>query len=201
MRPPDISIVGWLLMPQANTLRERAFCRLIQALDGGGIRFRHDANTFSLYASGQTLEQLMESCKKLEAVKKIPISNKAVAGANANDELVATLQDLGDVIAYEASQAFTAKTYPGVPGVKMLSDEMVGVIITAMQRELDREGFTRSRPTSLLFTLPMERQRALCERRRYWYSQWGITPESWKTGYWDLWDVSSRLMSSLPNYK
>ena len=35
------------------------------------------------------------------------------------------------------------------------------------------------------------RQIALAERRRYWFGVFGITPKSWKTGKWSLWDVKS----------
>jgi hypothetical protein len=42
--------------------------------------------------------------------------------------------------------------------------------------------------------LPRDRQRALAERRRWWFTKFSITPERWQSGYWSVWDVSDEQM-------
>lgn len=100
--------------------------------------------------------------------------------------------------------------YPGVDeGIEPVPDEHVDLVIWALQRELDRE--RRSRPGTVdanveayygwmgipgsplpplpLANLPRRVQRALVERRRLRYQQWGIGRTEWATGYWSLFNV------------
>lgn len=201
LRPPEMSVIGWMLLPQAGTLQESVFCRLIMSMSSGTITFKHaPRKPRALIMMGQTLQDLLLSCSDIDLLNHIPIANKAKHN-NCNDELISPLQDLGEVIAYEATQAFQARHYPGVPGIQMISDDRVSEIMTAMQRELDREAKSRRQVPAHLFTLPIERQRALAERRRYWYGEFGITPETWKTGHWNIWHVSDRKLTSLPHLK
>ncbi len=117
----------------------------------------------------------------------------AAMNLHADPELPRYLQDLAQIIAHESSQAGKARYYPGVPEVERPSNEHVEVVMEAMQREIDREAKSRRKENALkLAELPFERQLALTERRRYWYGQFGITPESWETGIFSLWDVSER---------
>lgn len=118
-------------------------------------------------------------------------------------DLHPALQDLGDEInedIREACFAFDdpALYYAGVDeGIEPVTDDHVKLAIWAMQRELDRElrpaegqaGMLSSLPAAPLWELPWHVQRALVERRRLRYSQWGITREAWTKGTWSLWDV------------
>lgn len=91
--------------------------------------------------------------------------------------------------------------YPGVDeGIEPVPDEHVDLVIWALQRELDRElRSARSqipsssppprRPALPLAELPRRVQRALVERRRLRYQQWGIGRKEWESGYWSLFNV------------
>ncbi len=67
----------------------------------------------------------------------------------------------------------------------------------ALQREMDREGKSRQRRPVEFTGLPRERQRALAERRRWWFQKFSITPERWQGGYWSLWEVSEEEMPAV----
>ena len=67
----------------------------------------------------------------------------------------------------------------------------------ALQREMDREGKSRQRYPVEFIALPKERQRALAERRRWWFQKFSITPERWATGHWSVWDVSEDEMPEM----
>jgi len=115
-------------------------------------------------------------------------------------DLPPALQDLGDEINEDIREALVGLDdpdayYPGVDsGIEPVSDDHVRLVIWAMQRELDRElraigagGIPL--PAAPLEQLPWRFQRALAERRRLRYAQWGITGEVWRSGSWSLWDV------------
>ncbi|KKK63260.1 hypothetical protein LCGC14_2996100, partial [marine sediment metagenome] len=104
-------------------------------------------------------------------------------------ELIVPLQDLADIIAWEASEAFRASYYPGIPEVDALTPDHVTEIMAGMQREATRE--RRSKQEVLYAELPRKRQVALAERRRWWFGHFGITPQSWKSGNFSLWNVSA----------
>jgi ribosomal protein S21 len=106
------------------------------------------------------------------------------------------LQDLGDILAVEATNAFTADYYPGIPDVTV-PDDHIEVVMRALQREMDREGKSRQREPVRYEDLPADRQRALAERRRHWFAKFSITPERWQTGRWSLWDVADEPMPIL----
>lgn len=219
MRDPELSIAGWLLIDEAKTLRERAFARLIQSIAHDTIDFLHAPNqAFQIHPIDPTLDGLMYSCSCntycSDTLARIPISR--AARSNLGDpELVPALQDLGNILAWEATRAFTDQYYPGVPDVSV-PDEHVTAVMAAMQREMSREARDRQRPCTNYMGLPRERQRALAERRRLWYSRFGITPDSWQeTGWkseyhsngvwervpatptWSLWDVEEIPMPDI----
>lgn len=112
------------------------------------------------------------------------------------------LQDLADEVnedIREACFAFNTPNmyYPGVDeGIEPCGEDYVNLIIWGLQRELLREtrGLSLETrfdklPAVVLSDLPWDIQRALVERRRWRFAQWGITKESQERGYWSLWDV------------
>lgn len=118
-------------------------------------------------------------------------------------DLPPALQDLGDEVNEDIREALEALDnpkhyYPGVDaGIEPVSDDHVKLVIWAMQRELNRElrpreghyGGSPPLPAAPLEQLPWEVQRALAERRRLRYAQWGIRREQWEKGKWSLWEV------------
>ncbi len=118
-------------------------------------------------------------------------------------DLHPALQDLGDEINEDIREALESLDnphhwFPGVDeGIEPVSDEHVELVIWALQRELNRElrtaggfyGSTSVLPAAPLEELPWDVKRALAERRRWRYAQYGLTRERWKSGVWSLWDV------------
>jgi hypothetical protein len=118
-------------------------------------------------------------------------------------DLHPALQDLGDEISEDIREALVALDdpdawYPGIDeGIEPVSDEHVRLVTWALQRELDRE--LRAAPNNTpsitplpaapLADLPWNVQRALAERRRWRYRQWGLGKEQWERGEWSLWDI------------
>lgn len=200
MRDPELSIAGWVLLCGAKTLRERAFCRLVQGLDHDSIKFAHTPEQiFQVHPVEPTVSGLMAACAantwSRDRLAAIPISRPG-RSALSDPELVPMLQDLADILATEASQAFTESYYPGIPDVQ-LPEEHVASVMIALQREMDREGKSRQRCPVMFASLPKARQRALAERRRWWFQKFSITPERWETGYWSIWEVSEEEMPAL----
>jgi hypothetical protein len=118
-------------------------------------------------------------------------------------DLHPALQDLADEINEDIREALAALDdsnayYAGVDeGIEPVSDDHVKLVIWAMQRELDRElrpaegqaGMLSSLPAAPLWELPWHVQRALAERRRLRFMQYGIGREQWQQGTWSLWDI------------
>lgn len=118
-------------------------------------------------------------------------------------DLHPALQDLAYEIGedvHEACFAFNDPDvyYPGVDeGIEPVTDEHVELVIWAMQRELNRElrprqgasAFAVILPSAPLSELPWRVQRALTERRRLRYQQYGIGREQWERGTWSLFEV------------
>ncbi|MCC7366420.1 MAG: hypothetical protein IT303_18835 [Dehalococcoidia bacterium] len=118
-------------------------------------------------------------------------------------DLPPALQDLGDEINEDIREALDTldnpeSYYPGIDsGIAPVTDEHVKLVIWAMQRELNRElrpqeghyGGSPPLPAAPLEELQWPVQRALAERRRLRFSQWGIFKEQWEKGAWSLWDV------------
>ena len=148
MRDPELSIAGWLMLNEASNLRERAFCRLVEGLDHDSIKFTHTPQQiFQIHPVESTLPGLLSACSantwSRERLANVPIA-RAGRSALSDPELVPMLQDLGNILAWEATQAFTAAYYPGMPDVNV-PDHHVKVVMRAMQREMDREGKSRQR--------------------------------------------------------
>jgi hypothetical protein len=118
-------------------------------------------------------------------------------------DLHPALQDLADEINEDIREALAALDdphayYAGVDeGIEPVTDEHVKLVTWAMQRELDRElrpaegqaGMLSSLPAAPLWELPWHVQRALAERRRMRFQQYGITRENWQSGTWSLWSI------------
>ena len=200
VRDPELSIAGWLLLRNAQRLRERAFSRTVEALDHDSIKFVHTSDQiFQIHPVEPALTGLMAACSantwSRDRLANVPISRPG-RSALSDPGLVPMLQDLADILAAEAGQAFTSSYYPGIPDVQ-IPDEHVGVVMHALQREMDREGKSRQRYPVEFIDLPKERQRALAERRRWWFQKFSITPERWATGHWSVWDVSEDEMPEM----
>lgn len=120
-----------------------------------------------------------------------------------NAYLTDALQDLGDKIVsdiHEACQAFDDPQlwYPGVDeGIEPVTDEHVVRVIEGLQRELRRElrnaqgsrNTSDAWPAAPLPGLPWSVQRALVERRRLRFVQWGIRRQQWEANRFSLWDI------------
>jgi len=187
-----LSLPAFLLYAQATNLQQRVFARTISSLRRNSCMLFHVKDTkFALYPSEPTIQNFLEAAQKEwdcnMALTTIPISNKT-AGSGRDPELVTPLQDLADIIAWEASEAFRAPYYPGIPEVEALTPEHVDEVMAGMQREATRE--RRGKQEVLYAKLPRERQVALAERRRWWFGKFGVTPQSWKSGNFSLWNVS-----------
>jgi hypothetical protein len=118
-------------------------------------------------------------------------------------DLPPALQDLGDEINEDIREGLEAFDNPNVyyagidDGIEPVDDEHVKLVIWAMQRELNRElrpnegryGGSPPLPAAPLAELPWHIQRAIVERRRLRYQQWGIGREEWESGYWNVWKV------------
>lgn len=187
---------------QAKTLRQRCFFRLIKTYtDPRKVVFKSPENPFGLsfdvapLSSG--LRGLMAACYRAPECRKM-LSNLTFYGRRISDpEIRKSLQDLADIVAWEASEAFVARYYPGIEDIEPLSPDHVREVMRGMQREMDREGGTSPhgfREAAIFEELPWERQVALAERRRYWFAQFGITPERWKTSTFSLWEVDNKLV-------
>ena len=123
--------------------------------------------------------------------------------SNRDPDLHPALQDLGDEINEDIREALESiddqhAWYPGIDeGIDPVTDDHVRLVIWALQRELDRELRTGSGsmsslsplPAAPLAALPWDVQRALAERRRWRYRQWGIGRDQWEKGVWNLWEV------------
>lgn len=197
MRDPELSIAGWVLISQAETLRQRAFARAVRSLQHDAIEFAHaPQQMFQIHPVEATLDGLMFACSAntwaRDILSVVPITRPA-RSALSDPELVPMLQDLAEILAQEATDAFQAGYFPGIPDVSV-PEEHVDTVIQALQREMDREGKSRQRQPVRYADLPRERQRALTERRRWWFSRFSITPERWQTGTWSLWDVIDEPM-------
>jgi hypothetical protein len=197
MRDPELSIPGWILLNEASTLRERAFCRLVEGLDHDSVKFTHTPQQiFQIHPVESNLGGLMAACSantwSRDRLANVPIA-RAGRSALSDPELVPMLQDLANILAWEATEAFTSSYYPGIPDMNVPEDH-VETVMKALQREMDREGKSRQRVPVDFLLLPRDRQRALAERRRWWFTKFSITPERWQSGYWSVWDVSDEQM-------
>jgi hypothetical protein len=202
---------GSQIVRLSHTMQEAVFARLITSatFDGSQVEL-----LFGRWG-GWAADKIVLSCERPKAADGVPLAGilyevskdystpfsvlpiDYLAMANRDRELIDPLQDLGQVIALEASAAFRAEYYPGVPDVDALSDDHVAAVMMAMQREMEREGSSRHKSVTKYTELPFERQRALAERRRHWYGKFGITPATWRSGVFSLWDVANEPLPEI----
>lgn len=174
----------WLPDVPAATM---TYGTLLQALDAGEC----PAGARELFSS---LPLRIGPAGRL--ISKVP----AEAPDARDPELHTALQDLANEINEDIRDALDALDdphayYPGVDdGIEPVTDEHVSLVIWALQRELKRELRSRSFPSSTstlpaapLSELPWNVQRALVERRRLRFKQWGIGKAEWERGEWSLW--------------
>ncbi len=200
------------LFKGARTLRERVFARLViaayrEASSPDVLRIKFS----QLLDSGFPLDEpktwttrgVLAACRRSPATRKalsrVPFIAPPI-NSLADPELIPPLQDLADIIGWEATAAFKEPYYPGVVDVPALSRDEVLEVMTGMQREMDREASNRLKVKSDLLALTPERQRALAERRRSWFAKFGITPQGFPTRVFSLWDVSNELPPTGPTY-
>ncbi len=125
------------------------------------------------------------------------------AAGPRDPDLHSALQDLANEINEDIREAVESLDdahayYPGVDeGIEPVTDQHVDLVIWALQRELDRElrsgsgsiSSMEQLPAVPLARLPWDVQRALVERRRWRFRQWGIGREQWQNDTWSLWAV------------
>ncbi len=202
---------GYSLMAQAKTLRERVFARLVISLIGDTeIRFKHQGSIinsvephYSIELKRKNLRGLMAACKRNPEVRKvlsrIPFAQRTTV-THGDPEIHICLQDLADIVCWEASEAFNNSYFSRPVDVDALDDDHVKEIMIKMQREMDREGNRTGKKPGVFVDLPWERQVSLAERRRWWFTQFAIPPKQWKKGYFSLWKVSNTLTWPPENY-
>lgn len=196
----DLSHVGYIWLNESVSLRERVFARLVKGLMNNEISFKHAPQQVTIYPQSTSCKSFLKACLDNSSAKEllsvVPFRCPRPHD-RANDELYPWLQDLALLITSEVTQSYVAKYFPGLPDVVVPDDHVVRVM-EAMQRELYREGDGGHRGHAIqLAELPWERQKALAERRRFWYGKFGITPETWAAGVFSLWDVSEGEMPPL----
>lgn len=199
---PWSSINKRTLWAEAHTLRERVFVRAFGLISGDGKMLSapgisHTRYEVNLGDTPLSLRELIAACEQHEQLRldasMLQICGVRIETTMGNDEVREVLQDLADAVSWEASEAFDALYYPRPLNVVPLADEHVQQVMAAMQREVDREA-RFSGGAAQFANLPWERQAALAERRRLWFACFGITPENWKSGCWNLWKVSDEMV-------
>jgi hypothetical protein len=180
----DLDASAWLFTPRSTP----TYGELLAEIEDGSLA---DARTL--------FERLPLRCVSEGPLLGV-IPGEASAAAR-DPELHVALQDLGNEINEDIREALDALDnpnhyFPGVDdGIVPVSDEHVELVIWGLQRELDRErrsatGFGQPLlPPAPLARLPWNVQRAIAERRRLRYHQWGIDRETWQSGTWSLWAV------------
>lgn len=187
----------------ARTLQERAFSRITWSFYKDGIQFGRGTRYAIKPENDYFAQTIMAACRAqpqtYKLLSRLPIMNRPTR-AGDDYEMVEALQDLADLVSWEITSAFKDSYFPGVQKIEPIDPEHVSNVMIAMQRELDRENSWRHKSFPMLADLPWQRQVALAERRRHWFDKFGITPESWKTGYWSIWRVSDEEPPEGPKY-
>jgi len=185
------------LIKHARNLRERAFARLVFDIHEDEIRFygpakypnQQPSQPFEFHPKGLTIGPYMRACRDIPCLSQLPIH----CPSGTDPIMHIGLQDLANILAVEVEECVNSKYYPGIQQYN-LRESHITAVMEGMQREMDREwnrqGKNRARGRLAFTDLPFYRQQALAERRRYWFSRFGITPRSWRTGTWSLWKVA-----------
>lgn len=210
----ESTITASKLMLTAETFRERAFVRNFDGLhrdEDGNVKIylrintlekQWDTKQFTIKPRNYTVKMLMGACNSNKEIRQFLAKQGIVGrfhGSDTDPELCQVLQDLADVLAQEGTDAFKKDYYPGIPDV-VVPEEHIDVVIAAMQREVDREAKRVNYKPATYSTLPRDRQRALVERRRWWYAKFGITPRTWKKGLFSLWKISNEKIDEYEDW-
>src|SRR5205807_8584509 len=142
------------------------FARLVQGLQHDSIEFCHaPQQVFQIHPVDASLEGLMYACSAntwaRDILSVVPITRPA-RSAVSDPELLPMLQDLADIIAWEATQAFSSDYYPGIPDI-IIPHEHLELVMESLQREMDRGVKSRQREPPEFASLNQDRQRALAE--------------------------------------
>jgi hypothetical protein len=191
--------------------RMRCLARLVEAV-GNGVKVKDESFFILMTAYPPTYRELMAGLgdgtwpagfHRLEELRlrtgqddfKLRDSiEEEMNPMHPNASLHRGLQDLSDSLAVDIVGACDALDdpdvyYPGVDdGIEPVTDEHVKLVMWGLNRELKRE-LRDGRPAVTLSDLPWHIQRALAERRRLRYKQWGIGQLQYERGTWSLWDV------------
>jgi len=198
--------------------RLRVFARILRSVPrDDGMELYHGHRMLARMTGRPTYAQAMAYLDGHELLASLPLRQsrtsqgpevvtnlQQISHAGSNPELPDYLQDLANeffVDVHEACQAFddAEMWYPGVEdGIDPVDDDHVRLVIAAIERELSREerppqdssyGYLTKLPWAPLHLLPWRVQRALAERRRLRFKQWGIGQAEWERGTWSLWNV------------
>jgi len=192
-----------LLMNGAKTFRQRAFTRcfgsifiengdeLMIQLKGGktGLEWNKFKITPRSYSVSMLMGAVNQNKEARAWLSKLPIVGP-LHDHSADPEVCIPLQDLADAVSQEGTNAFKAKYFPGIPSITIPEDH-VDALMIAMQREMDRESKRVALRPAIFTNLSRDRQRALAERRRWWFDKFGITPVSWQTGRFSIWKIAN----------
>jgi len=203
---PATQVTREKLIYEARTLRERAFARAFS-----GLRYTENLTDSKLvihfiHTGGMDLEipepkeyklkPLIGACR-LSTPARTALGNIGLllppVNTNKDIQLTTVLQDLAQVVAQEAGRAFRDDYYPGIPDVDV-PEELIDALMPAMQREIDREERRSQRGAVTFADLPRDRQRALAERRRFWFCYFGVTPRVWKRRFFSLWRIPNETV-------
>jgi hypothetical protein len=201
---PEHKVTAQQLTAQGRTFRERAFARCFAGFlynDGNlNIRLKRGLawGDFPIKPRNLNVKWIMGAVSSNKEARHFLTKLNIVAALYAkgcDPEVTVVLQDLADAVSHEGTNAFKADYYPGIPEI-FVPDEHIDVVMEAMQREVDREAHRVGMKPAKYSTLPRERQRALAERRRWWFAKFGITPESWKRGTFNIWNIANESIAS-----
>jgi hypothetical protein len=190
---PQIEVRGG--EPFLRPRRRMTYAETLRAVQ----RSRHLAQVREQF--GRLPLRVSPSGREAPLYTRVPDNYEFQRGGRDPD-LHPALQDLACEIVDDIVEACAALDdpdifYPGIDeGIEPVSDEHVQLVVWAMQRELERElrgkpGDISGRPLPAvpLAQLPWRVQRALAERRRWRFRQYGIGREQWLKNCWSLWDV------------
>ena len=179
--------------------RLRVLARLRPVVPSGITLPEFMANAEALRGLADPFGKLLLRAKgNTDAITEIrPMSGSSNAALNPG------LRDLAYEILEDIQEACEVLSNPNLyyagvdEGIEPVPDSHVELVIWGLQRELSRElrysrapgGQGGHLPAVQLATFPWRIQRALAERRRLRFKQWGIGYEQWASNTWSLWDV------------
>jgi hypothetical protein len=170
-----------------------------------GNYFKFEVPDHETITYGELYDRVVEG-KMPELKEKLGKMAFAIPVSGRDPEFSDQLQDLANEINEDISEACAAFDdpklyYMSFDDIDPVPDEHVEKVIAGLQRELNRElrshpkdqeafGYAAPRRAAApLAKLPWNVQRALVERRRYRYKQYGLSKKNMETNSFSLWDV------------